>query len=945
MIKIYTLFVILFTLNVFSQSGNLDTSFGNNGKIHTGFGVSNSIANSVAVQPDGKIIAGGSAYTANTVNSWETDTNNATLIRYNTNGTIDTTFGNDGIVMNDFYTFNRASNWNSGILCIKLQSDGKILTYEFGSQNYTSVTVLSRYNSDGSPDSSFGNNGRIGCNSSPISGNNPLVIQPDGKILVLGVQNLNPSPGVYSSQFVVERYNTDGSIDNAFATNGRVATAFGSSYDIPKALALQTDGKIVAVGFTTGTTNPKFAIARYTINGDLDTTFGSDGKVLTSFGTGINCFANFVTLHPDGKILVTGTTTGIDGTDFALAKYNANGSLDTSFDGDGKATNAFDTSDNSSEINSVFEQSDGKFVITTTAYVGGAYDQADDLVTRRYNSDGTTDTSFGTNGKVTTTFQTGFNTGLNIAIQSDNRILVAGYSHPLSSAQNDFNVLRYQSNGTLDTTFNNNGKVTTKFDASNDNSTVMLLQPDGKLISIGVKSNLTGYPGTQDIAVSRYNNDGSPDTSFGNDGKVVSIFGRNINNINQAVLQADGKIVVSNIYTNPFVDNFRHFELVRYTANGSIDLTFGTEGKVALDAEINSVLSQPDGKIIITYTSYDSQNNTSIILKRFNNNGTLDNSFDNDGIASVTGTFYGSAKAAIQPNGKIVIAVSLSDINNVIGSLSLIRFNTNGSLDSGFDSTIAAFGDTSFTNAIFFQPDGKIIVAGRSTSLSGGYDFFQFVTARFNSDGSLDTTYGTDGMTTTYLGSYFEPYAIIQSVVLQPDGKFLVALSKAEQNPASPTPNSYDFVIYRFNANGGYDSDFGAEGKITTSFYNKYDEAFSMVLQPDNKIVVAGTTDTGINRDFAIARYDNTILSAKSFITNHDLFLYPNPANGIINIEFPVRNDLRVTKVEIYNMLGQMVYSEDKGSDKINVSNLQTGIYHLKATTNKGDWSGKFIKD
>ena len=178
--KIYLLFTILLSLNMLPQSGTLDATFGNNGKVHTGFGESNSRANAVAVQPDGKIIVGGTAYTANTVNSWEKDTNNLLLVRYNTDGSIDTSFGNDGKVMSDFYTFYNNYNYNSEVYSITLLPDGKILVYGGASSH----AILACFNADGSPDAGFGNHGKVGLSFTPVNGGNTLRIQPDGKIVV-----------------------------------------------------------------------------------------------------------------------------------------------------------------------------------------------------------------------------------------------------------------------------------------------------------------------------------------------------------------------------------------------------------------------------------------------------------------------------------------------------------------------------------------------------------------------------------------------------------------------------------------------------------------------------------------------------------------------------------------------------------------------------------------
>lgn len=857
---IYTLFLLIASTITFSQIVELDATFGDNGKVHTGFGTNLSKASAVAVQADGKIIVGGSAYTANTNNSWQNDSENSVLVRYNVDGSIDSSFGYNGIVMNDIYQFYNAEDWQTSVYSIKILPSGKFLTYGKAQLNYGQQTLLVKYNSNGSIDTSFGNNGQVTSNSFPVAGATSLIIQPDNKIVALGVEYLQPSPSVYISKFVLERFNDDGSIDSTFANLGRVVTEFAFGYNTPLSIALQADGKIVAVG---STPNNRFAIARYTTNGLLDNTFDTDGKVTTSFGVGTNSYAKFVSVDSNSKIMLVGsmhnTTSNIYSAVFA--RYNTNGSLDISFDGDGLVTNPISATDSSVNFISALAQTDGKFIVITSADPQGSYYFATNFVTRRYNADGTTDLSFGVNGKVITTIQPGFNNAKNIAIQADGKILVVGHSRPLeliyNTAPNEFNVIRYNNNGTLDTTFDNDGKAKTNFDSSNDECTILLAQPDGKHIAIGTKiftePNNTFH---KDIALARYTNEGSLDSTFGNAGKVVSVFGQNVNYINNAVLQPDGRIVISNT-TYYFGASTYSYELIRYNSNGSLDSTYGTNGKVAIEFETKSLLTQIDGKIITISLSFDTLNNIFLTLKRYTNSGIVDNTFDNDGIVSIIGNYNVPITSIIQPDGKIIVSTNSTDSLGQIGT-SLTRFNNDGSIDTTFVNTFTSIDLVFSPKSIFIQPNGKIILAGLR-QVYNGFDFYMFTSVRFNFDGSIDTTYGTNGILDANLGNYYTPYRVIQSIVLQPDGKFIVALGKFEYFTAAPTPNTYDIVIVRFDTTGNYDNSFGTGGIFTTAFYNKYDEAFAMNLQSDYKIVVAGTTDIGVNRDFALIRLNNNI--------------------------------------------------------------------------------------
>ena len=199
----------------------------------------------------------------------------------------------------------------------------------------------------------------------------------------------------------------------------------------------------------------------------------------------------------------------------------------------------------------------------------------------------------------------------------------------------------------------------------------------------------------------------------------------------------------------------------------------------------------------------------------------------------------------------------------------MFRFNSDGTFDAEFENEVLSVNAGPLPYAIFLEPDGKIIIAGANEEVNGFYSFKNFITARYNSNGSLDTSYGIGGITKTFLGDVTASlYSVVKSVIRQSDGKFLVGLTRYEQFPTNPFFNERDFAVYRFTAQGEYDSTFGSSGKVFTSFFNKYDELFSMVLQDDHKIILAGTTDNGVTRDFALTRLENCINSSAEISLN-----------------------------------------------------------------------------
>ncbi|MDO8750984.1 MAG: hypothetical protein Q7K03_07560 [Dehalococcoidia bacterium] len=378
-----------------------------------------------------------------------------------------------------------------------------------------------------------------------------------------------------------------GDLDTTFDTDGKLTTNFGGS-DIGYSVAIQGDGRIVVAGYSDVGGTYDFALARYNANGTLDTTFDADGKLTTDFGG--NDAGYSVAIQGDGKIVVAGETYLASAYNFALARYNTDGSLDTSFDADGRVTTNFGGDDIGK---SVAIQSDGRIVVAGYSNVGGTYDFA----LARYNANGSLDTSFDADGKVTTDFG-GNNFGQSVAIQSDGRIVAAGRSGAFPNY--DSALARYNADGSLDASFNTGGKVTTDF-GGNDFGYSVAIQGDGRIVVAGHSD----VGGTADFAVARYNADGTLDTTFDADGKVTTDFGGN--NFGQSVaIQSNGKIVVAG-YSGEGVAY--DFAVARYNADGSLTTSFGAGGKVTTDFggyDIGqSVAIQSNGKIVVAGYSGD----------------------------------------------------------------------------------------------------------------------------------------------------------------------------------------------------------------------------------------------------------------------------------------------------------------------------------------------------
>ena len=417
---------------VCAAAGDLDTTFGGDGKVTTAFAGFNSTVQAVAIQPDGKIIAAG------TTSDGTFLPNDFALARYNPDGALDLSFGTGGKVTTDFF---------GGIddaRAVAIQPDGKIVVAGGAETPEDGFDfALARYNADGSLDTGFGTGGKVTTDFFGTPGFaftdsiSAIIIRPDGKIIAVG--STNGAQFTVDFKFALARYNSDGSLDSTFGSGGKVATNFGFD-DFANAAAIQQDGKIVVAGTAFITFNTSdFALARYNADGSLDTGFGTGGKVITNF----NIFdsANSIAVQADGKIVAAGNAKNFAGelppggtSDYALARYNSDGSLDTGFGSGGKVT----FSNNLSHLDSMILLPDSKILV--------AGDSGEGFKLTQFNSDGSLDLSFGIGGKVTTDFFGFGSFSVNLALQTDGKIVAAG-AVLTSQTHFDFGLARYSGRG------------------------------------------------------------------------------------------------------------------------------------------------------------------------------------------------------------------------------------------------------------------------------------------------------------------------------------------------------------------------------------------------------------------------------------------------------------------------------------------------------------------
>jgi uncharacterized delta-60 repeat protein len=378
-------------------------------------------------------------------------------------------------------------------------------------------------------------------------------VQDDGKIVVAGSDYLNGT-----SAFAVARYNSDGSLDPTFNGTGQIRAYFGAN-SAAGSVAVQSDGHILVSGHGDSTG----MIVSYKADGSLDSTFNGKGYVNT---LGVN-FAGNLALSPDGRLVVAGLTY-TSSFDFAVGRYNADGTPDDAFAASG--TVATDFGGSSESAKGVAVQADGKIVVLGTK---GSDTASWVLALARYDTDGSLDPSFDRDGKLVTSVIGSGGAGGGLAIQGDGKIVIAGESYANGMARADFEVMRLNQDGSTDTSFGTNGLVVTDMGLDRpDTTSKIIVQPDGKILLVGS----TDVYGTWDFALVRYNADGSLDTTFNGTGLVRTDIGNHSNDYAYAVtLQADGGIVVAG---STDAHGTSEFALVRYNADGSLDTTFGGTG-------------------------------------------------------------------------------------------------------------------------------------------------------------------------------------------------------------------------------------------------------------------------------------------------------------------------------------------------------------------------------
>ena len=486
--------------------------------------------------------------------------------------------------------------------------------------------------------------------------------------------------------------------------------------------------------------------------------------------------------------------------------------------------------------------------------------------------------------------------------------------------------------GTLDKTFGVNGIVLPTFGFSESENHFLAVQSDGKIVTA---ETVSAHGANAQFYLMRYNNDGSLDTSYGDNGIVISNFPEATARVSLIEIQADEKVLISgstSVWGNC---------IIRYNSDGSLDIGFGTNGKIVEGTNVvKSFAVQLDGKIVVSEISYnDTGLGASSSLIRYNSDGALDTDF---GINGHLITDF-SGKLALQPDGKILF------LRDTSTDFVITRYLNDGSLDFKFGTNGTALIDVDTNDEIVdtkIQPNGNILFVGRSWHEVDSYTYFvHYELMELSADGILNTNFGNNGIASLQISS--------NGLAIQPDGKIIAAGGTL---PIPDGPNQ--IALSRFFANGGSDDTFGENGMVTTSLGQSIrGSASSVKLAPDGKIIVGGVfceAYFSCHPHSFLSRYNSGfILSEADFNTPKNTYkIYPNPVSHIVNLDFNLDSPQNIS-IDLYdnngrklaNVLEEKAFETGYVSQKLELpETLAKGVYFLNISKGTSISTLKIVK-
>jgi uncharacterized delta-60 repeat protein len=802
----------------------------------------------------------------------------ATVLRVLPSGTLDTTFGTNGLLM---LPNAGLSGTYDRFRAVAVTSTGKIV---IGGETFANVNaddaLVVRLNDDGSYDTSFGTNGRVVINN--IGGGSnldrvaALALQADGKVVIAGISRA-AAPAT-NNKLYVGRLNANGTIDTTFGgptgdnasdlqgfvTDTLAGGAASSPADQIACLAIDSSSRIYGAGFTRDATNNNIpAVWRFTTTGRRDATWDGDGRFVTTFlgGDYTGC-----TIDGSNRLIAAGRP---NSTSSLVSRWTlSTGALDGTFGSGGHVTPNFG-SPQSTAIQSIAAMSDGRLV--GLAYWGNASSN-NDLVTFRLTAAGALDTSFSGDGYDVRDNLAGGNrheAPTTAVLLSDNTVIAVGNSEVVNVVATSFSddtvLLKYTTAGALDTTYGGGDGIllhgTTGF--RQDIASDVAIRADGTIVAAGWTNVVGAGTSNENGALWAYTSTGAPATSFNGTGLQ---FYDNTRRDQLFGVATDGNLTLACGYSDRAAGG-NDLAVVRYTAAGALDTSFCGTGSCLFappsfaagasatgSAQAHDVLVRPSGGYLAVGTTATASSGNDALAVALTAAGALDTTFGAGGVFLHNGAANGNTvansaerlyAAARQSDGKYVLVGAGASGSALARGDDLIvfRLTAAGALDPTFDgdgiatySQASAAGTRNDTGrAVAIQSNGAIVIAGSSTDANGN----QHITVwRLTSTGALDTTFDADG--------YFVDAAALSLVPLNEarlglaiDSAGLIYVSSVRFNAGT----GFDLAILRLTSAGVLDTTFDGDGVFTqhnAGGGNGRDYAHGLVIDSSGRLVVSG---------------------------------------------------------------------------------------------------------
>jgi uncharacterized delta-60 repeat protein len=892
-------------------------------KLVTNAGVTNNGAKAIALQPDNKTITCGYVQKGSKYQ--------IAFYRLNSNGIVDTHFGENGISL--FYNFLPSPYEGASISSISLQDDGKFIAagtawYQSGSYFLSNILVM-RLNSNGTIDSSFGDNGTVRTNIFSVNG-----LSIDDAYTVKVLKNGNILAGGTSYDYTQHRmlfseYLPNGVLNTSFGSGGVVLIDIAHGDDEIFDMAVLPNGNIVAAGeyFTEGVDySYDVALLRLLPNGILDKSFGSNGIVKTRIGKGADA-AKSIALQKNGKIVIAGSTrvSTLAKDNILVARYNANGTVDSSF-----ALNGIyikDINGGNDVANSVEILPDNKIVL-------GGYatrNSVSNFLSLQLKNNGNADDTYGINGMVITSLYNQGDAANDMLIQPDGKIVQAGQA--ANGASNFFTSIRYNNDGSLDNSYANNGINIFSVGNSNDKAEKIIKLPwDNSLLLCGSAND--------NWALINYK---LPDLSLNNSFGVKGIQSfRYADQYSSSTPEVAVDSALQKIYLCGETDK-EGFIIIRLNKNGSLDTSFGDKGVVHYFISIyyGGLAVLPNHKIVIGGLIQSGTNYNFIAC--FNTNGTIDSSF---GVNGLVKNLAFTPNSIINDNQHTRILLSGSLYVDFISSkIGVMALKNKGIIDSSFGKNgVGSAAVPGGGTKVYFKYNlvqdmyGKILVSG-GVSVAGA----DFSVTRFLNNGQPDNTFGNGGVAVTTTAS--DPYndtwneGVASRCVNKNNCSVVTAgIRMNDQNEKSK------IAIIAYDDNGNIDSIKNTtKGYIDTTLFGGAYEGGYAALFDNDAVYVAGKTGNKNENDFLLLKF---IFKSKQPVkkqpqqSDYALKIFPNPAHNFLMVNYSL-NKSSIVKFQLCSLNGAQTYQLSRqaslaGAQQVKILlpvNIAKGVYTLKMIT------------